>query len=100
MGQAQVLVPAGVCVVASSHVGAGESEVTGERNSGFDVDTSVGDAAAGAGGGAATVPRLVLNAVLDAGQLQVLDGDSTSGERPDACPPRAVAAANRTPRHD
>jgi phage shock protein PspC (stress-responsive transcriptional regulator) len=70
-GQANVFVPSRVCVVAGTHVGAGESEVAGERNSGFDVDHRVGAGATGA-------PRLVLDADLDMGQLRVINSDTAS----------------------
>jgi phage shock protein PspC (stress-responsive transcriptional regulator) len=77
MGQAEILVPANVCVTTTSHTGIGESEVTGQLSRGVDVNTSVG-------AGSAVVPRLALNAHLDVGQLQVIDSDSSDVESPDA----------------
>jgi phage shock protein PspC (stress-responsive transcriptional regulator) len=70
-GQADVFVPAEVCVVGTTHVGIGESEVAGERNDGFDVDHSVG-------GGSAAVPRLEIDADVDVGQLRVINSDTAS----------------------
>jgi len=43
-GQSNVFVPANVCVVGSTHVGAGESEVVGQLNQGFNADYSPGKA--------------------------------------------------------
>lgn len=75
VGQAEVFVPARVCVTGSTHVGFGESEVVGERNDGTDVDDTVGE-------GSTAVPRLVLDADLDAGQLRVVNSDTaSSGDR-------------------
>ena len=42
-GQADVFVPEHVCVTGPTHVGAGESEVAGEQNDGFDVDQTKTD---------------------------------------------------------
>jgi hypothetical protein len=70
-GQANVFVPENVCVVGKTHVGAGESEVVGEQNDGFDVDHQVG-------GGSAEVPRLELDADVDMGQLRVINSNTAS----------------------
>jgi phage shock protein PspC (stress-responsive transcriptional regulator) len=74
-GQADVFVPRRVCVVGSTHVGAGESEVAGEQNDGFDVDN-------GPPTGARAVPRLDLQASVDAGQLRVINSDAASIDNP------------------
>lgn len=70
-GQATIFVPSRVCVVGTTHNGAGESEVVGERSSGFGDDQTVG-------GGSTAVPRLVIDAEVDVGQLRVINSDSAS----------------------
>ena len=75
-GQTNVLVPANVCVVGSTHVGAGESEVVGQLNQGFSVDESPGSVAATA------KPRLVLDADVQAGQLRVINDNNASVNTP------------------
>jgi phage shock protein PspC (stress-responsive transcriptional regulator) len=70
-GEADVFVPARVCITGSTHVGIGESEVAGERNDGFDVDHSVG-------GGSTAEPRLEIDADVDVGQLRVINSDTAS----------------------
>jgi hypothetical protein len=75
IGQADVFVPARVCVTGTTHVGAGESEVVGELNDGADVDHSVGI-------GAHATPRLDLDASVDAGQLRVINSDTADIDRP------------------
>lgn len=72
-GQSNVFVPKRVCVVATTHVGAGESEVAGDLNDGVDVNHSVG-------AGARSMPRLVLDSRVDMGQLRVINSDSASIE--------------------
>jgi phage shock protein PspC (stress-responsive transcriptional regulator) len=74
-GQADVFVPQRVCVAGSTHTGVGESEVAGERNDGFNVDQT-------AGAGSNAVPRLVINASVDAGQLRVINSDTASVDNP------------------
>jgi phage shock protein PspC (stress-responsive transcriptional regulator) len=74
-GQANVFVPADVCVTGTTHVGAGESEVVGERNSGFGVDHGVGSASR-------AVPRLQLDAEVELGQLRVINSDTASVDNP------------------
>jgi len=74
-GQANVFVPSDVCVAGTAHVGAGETEIVGERNSGLGVDHSVGSAAS-------AVPRLQLDAELDVGQLRVINSDTASVDNP------------------
>jgi len=72
-GQASVFVPGDVCVTGTTHVGAGESEVVGERNSGVGVDHDVGS-------GSTAKPRLALDASVDLGQLRVINSDTASVE--------------------
>jgi len=93
-GQSNVFVPKRVCVVATTHVGAGESEVAGDVNSGADVNHSVGT-------GASATPRLVLDSSVDMGQLRVINSDNadinTPGYGPgplhvDTAPQRAAEA--------
>jgi hypothetical protein len=72
-GQADVFVPENVCVTGSTHVGIGESEVTGQRNDGVDVDHSVGT-------GSTAMPRLELDAKVDIGQLRVINSNSVSAD--------------------
>ena len=94
-GQASVYVPDSVCVMGSTHVGAGESEVAGERNEGTDVDHDVGS-------GATAVPRLVIDAEVGLGQLRVINSDTASVDTPgygpgplheDTAPQRAAEAS-------
>jgi phage shock protein PspC (stress-responsive transcriptional regulator) len=95
VGQASVYVPARVCITGSTHVGAGESEVAGERNEGTDVDHDVGS-------GATAVPRLVIDADVGLGQLRVINSDTASVDTPgygpgplheDTAPLRAAEAS-------
>jgi phage shock protein PspC (stress-responsive transcriptional regulator) len=74
-GQANVFVPPRVCVDGPTHVGAGESEVVGERNSGFDVDQS-------AGSSSTAVPILRIDANVDVGQLRVINSNTASVDTP------------------
>ena len=75
-GQANVYVPSGVCVSGPTHVGAGESEVAGERNEGLDVDHS-------AGTGTRATPRLEIDADVQLGQLRVINSDTASVDSPE-----------------
>ena len=70
-GQADILVPTKVCILGTTHVGAGESEVAGERNDGFDVDHR-------AATGSTATPRLELDAKVDIGQLRVINDDNAA----------------------
>ena len=81
-------------MVATTHVGAGESEVAGDVNDGADVNHSVGT-------GASATPRLVLDSSVDMGQLRVINSDNadinTPGYGPgplhvDTAPQRAAEA--------
>jgi hypothetical protein len=74
-GQANVFVPEDVCVTGKTHVGAGESEVVGESNDGFDVDHSVG-------GGSTAEPRIEIDADVDMGQLRVINSNTASVDTP------------------
>ncbi len=74
-GQADVFVPADVCVTGSTHVGAGESEVVGERNSGVGVDHGIGSALG-------AMPQLQLDAEVELGQLRVINSDTASVDNP------------------
>jgi phage shock protein PspC (stress-responsive transcriptional regulator) len=93
-GRADVFVPARVCVTGNTHVGVGESEVAGERNDGIDVDHAVGR-------GSTAVPRLVIDADVEVGQLRVINSDTASVDNPgygpgpfheDTAPQRAAEA--------
>jgi phage shock protein PspC (stress-responsive transcriptional regulator) len=75
-GQSNVFVPANVCVVGSTQVGAGESEVVGQLNQGFNVDYSPGSVATNA------TPRLVLDAEVQTGQLRVINSNYASVDNP------------------
>ncbi len=79
-GQSNVFVPANVCVVGSTHVGAGESEVVGRLNQGFNVDHSPGSSATTA------KPRLVLDAKVQTGQLRVINNNRASVDKPGSGP--------------
>ncbi len=72
-GQADVFVPERVCVTGSTHVGAGESEVAGQRNEGFDVDYTTG-------GASSAGPRLEIDANVDVGQLRVINSDTADAD--------------------
>jgi phage shock protein PspC (stress-responsive transcriptional regulator) len=74
-GQANVFVPERVCVTGTSHVGIGESEVVGERNSGIDVDHTVAAVSS-------VAPRLEIDANVDIGQLRVVNSDTAEVDRP------------------
>jgi phage shock protein PspC (stress-responsive transcriptional regulator) len=80
MGQAEVFVPAGVCVSGSTHVGAGESQVAGDINEGADVNDSPA-------AGTNAVPRLEIDANVDIGQLRVVNSDTASLDTPGYGPP-------------
>jgi phage shock protein PspC (stress-responsive transcriptional regulator) len=93
-GQANVFVPRRVCVVGSTHVGAGESEVVGTRDDGLDLDQDPGT-------GSRAVPRLDIDASVDAGQLRVINSDTATVDNPgygpgpfhmDTAPQRAAEA--------
>jgi hypothetical protein len=75
-GQSNILVPANVCVVGSTHVGAGESEVVGQLNQGFSVDDSPGSVATTA------KRKLVLDAEVQTGQLRVINNNHASVDNP------------------
>ena len=75
VGQANVFVPERVCVVGTTHVGVGESEVAGERNDGIDVEHSPGV-------GSSATPRLEIAADLDVGQLRVINSDTADLDTP------------------
>jgi phage shock protein PspC (stress-responsive transcriptional regulator) len=70
-GQADLFVPENVCITGPTHVGAGESEVAGEQNDGFDVDYTTG-------AGSHAVPRVELDAKVDIGQLRVINSDTAN----------------------
>jgi phage shock protein PspC (stress-responsive transcriptional regulator) len=74
-GRADVFVPERVCVTGSTHVGVGESVVAGERNDGVDVDHVVE-------AGSSAIPRLELDADIDAGQLRVVNSDTADVDGP------------------
>jgi phage shock protein PspC (stress-responsive transcriptional regulator) len=93
-GQANVFVPRRVCVAGTTHTGAGESEVAGERDDGFGVDQTPGV-------GSRAVPRLVIDANVDVGQLRVINSDTADVDQPgygpgpfheDTAPQRAAEA--------
>ena len=75
IGQADIFVPQRVCVTGSTHTGVGESQVAGERNDGIDVDHSAAE-------GSSAVPRLVLDAAVDVGQLRVINSDTADVDDP------------------
>jgi phage shock protein PspC (stress-responsive transcriptional regulator) len=75
IGQADVFVPRRVCVTGSTHTGVGESQVAGERNEGIDVDHLAAE-------GSTAVPRLVLDATVDVGQLRVINSDTADADDP------------------
>lgn len=79
VGQIEVFVPERVCVAGTSSVGIGESQVAGERDDGTDVDHAIGV-------GSTAVPRLVLGADLDIGQLRVVNSDTASANGGDYGP--------------
>ena len=94
-GQANVFVPERVCIAGKTHTGVGESEVAGERNEGFDVDHTVS-------AGSSAVPRLEIDANVDAGQLRVVNSDTADVDNPgygpgrfhqDTAPQRAAEAS-------
>lgn len=76
-GQANVLVPSRVCVVGPGHVGAGESEVVGERSLGFGSSQRVGSSSSAR-------PRLDIDAHVDVGQLRVINSDTATLENLDS----------------
>jgi phage shock protein PspC (stress-responsive transcriptional regulator) len=95
MGQADVFVPRRVCVTGATHVGAGESEVAGERNDGVNVDHTPA-------AGSRAVPRLKIDASVDVGQLRVINSDTADVDNPgygpgpfhqDTAPQRAAEAS-------
>jgi phage shock protein PspC (stress-responsive transcriptional regulator) len=94
MGQADIYVPERVCVTGSTHTGAGESEVAGERNEGVDVNQTPA-------AGISAVPRLQVDASVDVGQLRVINSDTADVDTPgygpgpfheDTAPQRAAEA--------
>jgi phage shock protein PspC (stress-responsive transcriptional regulator) len=94
-GQANVFVPARVCITGSTHVGMGESEVAGERNDGVDVNHALG-------AGSTAAPRVEIDASVDAGQLRVINSDTADVDNPgygpgpfheDTAPQRAAEAS-------
>ena len=65
IGDARVLVPAGVCVATDSHVGIGEARTFNHHNDGIDVDlTDHPDSAP-------TRTRLIVNADVGVGSLRI-----------------------------
>lgn len=78
-GQANILVPSRVCVVGAGHVGAGESELVGERSWGFGSDQRVGS-------GSTARPRLEVDADVEVGQLRVINSDTATVENLDSGP--------------
>jgi phage shock protein PspC (stress-responsive transcriptional regulator) len=72
-GQADVYVPERVCIAGTTHVGMGESIVAGEQNDGVDVDYRAAE-------GTTAVPRLQIDATVDAGQLRVINSDTARSE--------------------
>jgi phage shock protein PspC (stress-responsive transcriptional regulator) len=68
-GQANVFVPENVCVTGSAHLRAGESQLAGELNDGWDVDQEVQV-------GSAATPRLEIDANVDFGQLRVINSNT------------------------
>jgi phage shock protein PspC (stress-responsive transcriptional regulator) len=94
MGQADVFVPRRVCVTGPTHVGAGESEVAGDRNDGVDVNHT-------AAAGSVASPRLQVDASVGVGQLRVINSDTADVHNPgygpgpfhqDTAPQRAAEA--------
>jgi Cell wall-active antibiotics response 4TMS YvqF len=70
VGRTLVLVPDGVCVDSRVRIGAGEALVLGRQSDGVDVDV-----AWPAADPEPAMPRLVLDAEIGAGQLEVRRGD-------------------------
>jgi phage shock protein PspC (stress-responsive transcriptional regulator) len=68
-GQADVFVPARVCVSGTAHAGAGEMEVAGEQHDGIDVNHT-------AAAGSTAEPRLEIDADVDVGQLRIINSDT------------------------
>jgi phage shock protein PspC (stress-responsive transcriptional regulator) len=81
LGQLVVVVPHGVCVDASTHVGAGYINVLGREDQGFDAGSQEPPAGAG------TAPRLELHGDVGMGALQVVhDPAEADRSRNDAAP--------------
>jgi phage shock protein PspC (stress-responsive transcriptional regulator) len=74
-GQANVFVPESVCVTGSAHLRAGESQVAGDLNDGWDVDHDIQV-------GSTATPRLEIDANVDFGQLRVINSDTASIDNP------------------
>jgi phage shock protein PspC (stress-responsive transcriptional regulator) len=70
-GQANVFVPENVCVAGSADLRAGESQLAGELNDGWDVDQDIQV-------GSTAKPRLDIDANVDFGQLRVINSDTAS----------------------
>lgn len=68
-GDAVIVVPSDVCVVADAHAGAGNLRIAGQQADGADVNLLTGD-------GSRATPQLRLNADVDLGQIRVLNDDS------------------------
>jgi phage shock protein PspC (stress-responsive transcriptional regulator) len=74
-GQANVFVPENVCVAGSAHVRAGESQVAGELNDGWEIDHDIQV-------DSSVVPRLDLDADVDFGELRVINSNTASVDNP------------------
>jgi phage shock protein PspC (stress-responsive transcriptional regulator) len=74
-GQADVFVPENVCVSGTSHLRAGESQLAGELNDGWDVDQDIQ-------AGSTATPRLEIDANVDFGQLRVINSNTASVDNP------------------
>ena len=77
MGEAVLVVPEDVCVVTRANIGAGYLRVYDRHSAGFNVDSDESVATT-------TVPRLVVNADIGAGALQIVnDLDEADWDRDD-----------------
>jgi phage shock protein PspC (stress-responsive transcriptional regulator) len=88
LGEAEILVPGEVCVVADAHVGVGELRVMGDERHG--VDLTIRDAPA------TSARRLVVDAEVGMGSLRILnapDRDTGPGPDRDASPAPVVQPA-------
>jgi phage shock protein PspC (stress-responsive transcriptional regulator) len=74
-GQADVFVPENVCVTGSTHLRAGESQLAGEVNDGWDVDQDIQS-------GSPAEPRLEIDAKVDFGQVRVINSNTASVDDP------------------
>lgn len=70
IGELVVAVPAGVCVEADASAGAGRVRVAGQETDGTSVDLTVAS-------GSEAAPRLVLDADVDLGAINVINDDAT-----------------------